>query len=187
MKSFFNIRAIKADNTKQIKAAQRADSASAAMFIPTKLINLPDDELLEPIPFEVLHDGANQGLLFGAFVKQGLFRKRLAGFAVCGSHTSKGEADLYLHQLSVDPKYGRRGIGRALVQHVIDFAETQNYAQVSLSTFRDLVFNGPFYRSCGFVELAETEHENWMKETRQREGETMDISLRCMMVKRLVE
>ena len=49
---------------------------------------------------------------------------------------------------------GRRGIGRALVEASCGWAEQAGYRSVTLCTYRDVPWNGPFYRSAGFVELA---------------------------------
>jgi predicted N-acetyltransferase YhbS len=64
---------------------------------------------------------------------------------------------LYLQQIDVEPEHGRRGIGSALVNTVCDRAKQQGYEIVSLSTFRDLPWNAPFYSKLGFRVLGEAE------------------------------
>lgn len=59
---------------------------------------------------------------------------------------------LHVHELSVDPAHGRRGVGTALVEHVAQAAVERGLAGVSLTTFRDVPFNAPFYARLGFVE-----------------------------------
>jgi GNAT superfamily N-acetyltransferase len=61
----------------------------------------------------------------------------------------------HLWQLSVLPSAGRRGLGTALVEAVCGWAAEQGLAAVTLTTFRDVPWNGPFYRRHGFRELAE--------------------------------
>lgn len=73
---------------------------------------------------------------------------RPVGYAVFGAVG----AFLHLRELSVDPGHGRRGIGSALVAEVIDAARSGSFAGVSLTTFRDVPFNAPFYRRLGFRE-----------------------------------
>lgn len=58
----------------------------------------------------------------------------------------------HLKELSVDPEHGQRGIGSALVQSVVSAAEAKGLAGVTLTTFRDVPFNAPFYARRGFVE-----------------------------------
>ena len=59
-----------------------------------------------------------------------------------------GEAHLW--QVSVLPSHGRRGLGRALVESVCAWARQEGYPSVTLTTFRDVPWNGPFYSSMGF-------------------------------------
>jgi predicted N-acetyltransferase YhbS len=62
------------------------------------------------------------------------------------------EIDQWLHldELDVHPVYGRRGIGTALVQHICRLAKAARYPGVTLSTFRDVAWNAPFYQRFGF-------------------------------------
>lgn len=60
---------------------------------------------------------------------------------------------LHLAELSVDPDHGRIGIGAALVEAVAALADRRGLPGVTLTTFRDIPFNAPFYARLGFVEL----------------------------------
>lgn len=71
------------------------------------------------------------------------------GFAIA----SPIDAMLHLHELGVDPAHGRRGIGSALVRAVSERAAGMGLAGVSLTTFRHVPFNAPFYARLGFREL----------------------------------
>jgi len=59
----------------------------------------------------------------------------------------------HLWQLSVHPSAGRRGIGTALMKAVFDWATALGYEAVTLTTFRDVSWNGPFYERLGFRAL----------------------------------
>jgi GNAT superfamily N-acetyltransferase len=61
----------------------------------------------------------------------------------------------HLEQLSVHPKYVRRGHGRALVRAACDWARQAGYAEMTLVTYADVPWNGPFYASEGFAALGE--------------------------------
>ena len=71
------------------------------------------------------------------------------GFAVA----SDEGAFVYLHELSVDPEHGRRGVGTALLKAVIDHARWSFHTLVALDTFRTVPFNAPFYSARGFLAL----------------------------------
>jgi GNAT superfamily N-acetyltransferase len=80
-----------------------------------------------------------------------------AGFAVAQPLGTR----LHLRELSVDPAHGRRGLGAALVRTVAAHAHKLGLTGVSLTTFRAVPFNAPFYARLGFREaeggdLAET-------------------------------
>jgi GNAT superfamily N-acetyltransferase len=57
----------------------------------------------------------------------------------------------HLEELDVHPEHGRRGLGRQLVATVCAWAEEHGYRAVTLTTFRDVPWNMPFYERCGFV------------------------------------
>ncbi|MEO8219565.1 MAG: GNAT family N-acetyltransferase [Specibacter sp.] len=59
----------------------------------------------------------------------------------------------HLEQLAVSPEYGRQGIGRSLVAAAKAWAHEAGFAAMTLCTFADVPFNGPFYASCGFTEI----------------------------------
>lgn len=59
----------------------------------------------------------------------------------------------HLEQLSVLlPGHGRRGVGTALVRAACEEARWEGHRSISLCTFRDAPWNGPFYRRLGFRE-----------------------------------
>jgi GNAT superfamily N-acetyltransferase len=61
----------------------------------------------------------------------------------------------HLEQLSVHPNAGRRGIGTALLTAALEWATQHNHPAMTLSTYRDVPFNGPFYSRHGFTELTD--------------------------------
>jgi len=72
------------------------------------------------------------------------------GFALTGLLDGAG----HLYELSVDPDHGRRGLGARLVEAGCDYAKAQGCRAMTLSTFLDLPWNGPFYRKLGFNHVA---------------------------------
>ncbi|HLI73790.1 MAG TPA: GNAT family N-acetyltransferase [Acidimicrobiales bacterium] len=61
------------------------------------------------------------------------------------------DGDAHLWQLSVLPQAGRQGRGTALVGAVCRWAASQGLAGVTLTTFADVAWNGPFYARLGFA------------------------------------
>ncbi|WP_116244192.1 GNAT family N-acetyltransferase [Nocardiopsis sp. FIRDI 009] len=64
----------------------------------------------------------------------------------------------HLEQLAVHPDHGRRGLGSALLEAVCAEAAGRGDRVVTLTTFRDLPWNGPWYARRGFAPLA---REDW--------------------------
>lgn len=87
------------------------------------------------------------------------------GFATC---SVEGE-HLHLDELAVHPDHGRRGLGRRLVETVLREAAERKLAGVSLTTFADLPWNGPFYAGMGFRTLADDELDGFLHEVLARE------------------
>ena len=56
----------------------------------------------------------------------------------------------HLEEIDVHPEHGRRGLGSALVAAICQWAVASGYRSVTLTTFRDLPFNMPFYEQLGF-------------------------------------
>ncbi len=59
----------------------------------------------------------------------------------------------HLEEVDVHPEHGRRGVGARLVEAVCEWAARSGYSQVTLTTYRDLPWNMPFYVRLGFVEV----------------------------------
>jgi GNAT superfamily N-acetyltransferase len=60
--------------------------------------------------------------------------------------------DAHLEQISVHPDHARRGVGRALLRAACHWAAVSGYSDITLATYRDVPWNGPFYASEGFAE-----------------------------------
>jgi GNAT superfamily N-acetyltransferase len=63
----------------------------------------------------------------------------------------------HLDEIDVRPAFGRRGIGARLLRAVLAWARDAGHARVTLTTFRDVPWNAPFYAKHGFRPLAESE------------------------------
>ena len=90
-------------------------------------------------------------------------RASLPGFVLVASDASDADAFGFVHvieiagiahleQLSVLPQYGRRGVGRALVEAAQAESKRRGYSELTLRTFGHVPWNAPFYSTCGFVE-----------------------------------
>ena len=167
--------------TDEIDQMQAIDLESSELFRDTGLIDFGPEEQLEPIPENRLRQAFGDQLIWVAADAN----DRPVGFCMCADMGP----DLYLDQVSVLTTHGRQGLGARLVQRAIDEAAERKHKRVSLSTFKDVPWNGPFYARMGFREIPERRYSDWQKDIVERQKETMDVSLRCFMerpVKRLL-
>lgn len=79
--------------------------------------------------------------------------------------------ELYLEEIDVLPAYGRQGLGARLLEYICDWAKAKGFVTVTLSTFRDVAWNGPFYRKHGFSDLVEHQWDDSMYDIRTKESQ----------------
>ncbi|MFC8452471.1 GNAT family N-acetyltransferase [Kitasatospora sp. NPDC057223] len=74
---------------------------------------------------------------------------------------------LHIEQVSVHPGYARRGLGRALIDHL---AAHTDAPALTLTTFADVPWNAPYYKRCGFGPLADADLTPGLREIRRQEA-----------------
>ena len=98
------------------------------------------------------------------------------------------EGAAYIEELDVVPAHGRRGLGSRLVECVCEWAKACEYRTVTLSTFRDLPWNGPFYRKRGFRDLSPADWTADMHAIREREVQHgLRVDTRVFMRRVMIE
>ena len=133
------IRLARPSELEQIRDLERA---SAQRFIGIMDALAAD----EPTPAVVLSARLQAGGLYVATADQAL-----AGFVM----VRPVEDSLYVEQIDVRPRFAGRRIGAALLDAVAQRAQAAGLARLTLSTFRDIPWNAPWYRRLGFIDLAD--------------------------------
>ncbi len=88
----------------------------------------------------------------------------------------------HLDELDVHPDHARQGIGSGLLRTAIDWAFQQEYAAMTLVTFRHLAWNAPFYERFGFTEIEQRTLAPELSEILQDEASTgIDMKNRIAM------
>jgi GNAT superfamily N-acetyltransferase len=109
-------------------------------------------------PASVLAETTSQADLEDAQQRGHLWVARADGVPVGFAHIEVLEPGIaHLEEIDVHPEHGRRGLGRRLVGAVCRWAAANGYAWVTLSTFRDVPWNMPFYARLGFEEIPREE------------------------------
>lgn len=67
------------------------------------------------------------------------------------------DGDAHLDQVSVDPAFAHRRLGRGLIEQVAAWGRAHGLPALTLTTFREVPWNGPYYERCGFRWLADDE------------------------------
>lgn len=92
----------------------------------------------------------------------------------------------HLQELDVDPAHQHKGHGRRLLHHVLQAARARSCHCVALTTFRDVPWNGPWYRREGFHVWPAWELPSWLQRIRAHERTIgLDRAPRVVMVRRL--
>jgi quercetin dioxygenase-like cupin family protein/predicted N-acetyltransferase YhbS len=136
------------------------ERAAAAIFRSAGLDSVAE---MEPLSLDLLQTQQSKGQVWVVAGADGT----PVGFAVA---TIVDEA-VHLEEVSVHPKHSRRGLGTRLVQAVCDWADEKGYPAVTLSTFRDVSWNAPFYARIGFRAMAEEELGPGLQAVRAHETE----------------
>ncbi len=63
----------------------------------------------------------------------------------------------HIEQVTVHPDHQRQGLGRALIEAANHWAAEQSLPALTLSTFREVPWNAPYYANLGFQVLPEDE------------------------------
>ncbi|WP_374534486.1 GNAT family N-acetyltransferase [Phenylobacterium sp.] len=134
---------IRPARTDEIETVRDIERRSAARFLGTDRAELADDE---PTAAAVLARRIEAG---------GLLVAGDGGTPVAFVMFRPEEGCAYVEQIDVLPSHARRGIGARLLEAVAQLARERGLAALTLSTFKDVPFNAPYYARLGFAVVEE--------------------------------
>jgi len=147
--------------------------AAGERFRAVGMDDIADDD---PFPEEVLLAAVADGRLWVAELGGAV-----VGYAL-GERVGPAGAQHHLEQVSVVPEAGGRGVGAALVEAVADWARAAGAPSLTLATFRDLPWNGPWYQRLGFATVPDAELDEALRAVRAHEAELgLDVAQRVCM------
>ncbi|WP_427790813.1 GNAT family N-acetyltransferase [Brevundimonas diminuta] len=94
------------------------------------------------------------------------------------------DADLHVLELSVAADHQGRGAGRALMQTARHVAKSRALKALTLTTFRSVAWNAPFYARLGYVELTAEAAPAYLREAlaaQSRHGLTDRVAMRLKL------
>ena len=77
----------------------------------------------------------------------------------------------HIEQVTVEPEHAGHGLGRQLIERVADLAAAAGVRALTLTTYRDVPWNRPYYERLGFREIPEAAWTPGLRAIRTREAE----------------
>ena len=152
----------------EIEQVREIERASAGRFVGTARAELADDE------------PTDAATLAQRIVSGGLLVAEEGGQAVAFVMFREVESCGYIEQIDVLPSHERRGIGARLIEAVAEVARARGWPALTLSTFKDVPFNAPYYRRLGFADVG-TLTPGMAKIRAEHEARGLDESMRVFM------
>lgn len=81
------------------------------------------------------------------------------------------DGNAHVEQVSVHPVHARQGLGRALLDTAESWARQHECPALTLTSFADVPWNGPYYERLGFRVLDEAEVTQGLRRIRQQEAD----------------
>ncbi|MGD9638871.1 MAG: GNAT family N-acetyltransferase [Alphaproteobacteria bacterium] len=152
---------IKRATAKDFHLLPDIETATAKLFkeFISDCVNLP------PSPESYYHSLSEKSAVFIAYTDD----NSVVGFIVVTTLDNQG----HIAEVDVLPEYTRKGIGKNLINQAILWAKSNNYEWLTLTTFKNIPFNAPFYRKLGFIEFIPSENQPEIRETIKHEQQIL--------------
>ncbi|MFG1951538.1 GNAT family N-acetyltransferase [Micromonospora sp. NPDC048830] len=137
---------VRAAGPDELTTLQRIEVASGELFREIGMAAIAD---MPPLPLDALARFRRAGRAWVAVDR--------ADAPVAFVVVDPLDGAAYVQQVSVHPDHARRGIGRMLLDKVGGWAADRGLPALTLTTFREVAWNAPYYARCGFRPLAPAE------------------------------
>lgn len=105
--------------------------------------------------------------------------EEMVGFLACEPF----RRELHIWEMDVLPDFQNRGIGKGLVRACLIDAANSGFTAVTLTTFRDVAWNGLFYSRLGFEEVTALDaHPRLAGELANEVDDGLPADRRCAMI-----
>lgn len=139
----YRIRPARAAEAEALREIERAAGQAFAS------VGYPDVARHEPTPAAALRDAVTDGALFVAVTAA----DDPVGFILC----TEIDGDLYVQELAVHPDHAGHRLAVPLLQAAEDLARRLGLPALSLTTFRTVPWNAPYYARLGFHILSDNQ------------------------------
>ncbi|KAF0845885.1 GNAT family N-acetyltransferase [Nocardia caishijiensis] len=76
----------------------------------------------------------------------------------------------HIDQVSVDPAHSGLRIGKSLIDHAVTWAKSQGLRELTLTTFTEVPWNGPYYERLGFTYIPVADESPGLRAIRAEES-----------------
>lgn len=135
---------IRSGRIEDLPACREIERSAGRVFADWNMDEIAKDE---PIPLSDLAIYCNDQRLWVAVDDSD---KPIAYIVV-----DRVDSRAHIEQISVHSNYAGKKIGQALIERAVLWANEQRMDAVTLTTFRDIPWNAPYYERCGFVVIPE--------------------------------
>jgi ribosomal protein S18 acetylase RimI-like enzyme len=96
------------------------------------------------------------------------------------------DGNFHIVEISVAKNFQGMGVGKALMKVLVEQTRREGYKAMTLTTYRNLPWNAPWYSKMGFFEVNAQEMGKTFEDILEIEAKHgLDINNRCVMVKAL--
>ncbi|MEU3973077.1 GNAT family N-acetyltransferase [Streptomyces bacillaris] len=155
---------IRSARRSDLRLLQDIERAAGEPFRTLGMTSVADDD---PPPLDLLENYRRAGRCWVATDPLSTTGDRPLAYVIA----DPVDGALHIEQISVDPAAARRGIGRALIDHLAGLAPGQGLTALTLTTFSDVPWNAPYYARIGFRVLAEGELTDGLRAIRGEEAQ----------------
>ena len=150
---------IRAATPADLATLQDIERAAGELFRPLGMALVADDDPPSITDLQVFVDVERAWVVYDD--------GSVAGYLL--AHIVDGSA--HVEQVTVHPRHSHRRLGVSLIEHLAEWAIDRSIPALTLTTYRDVAWNGPYYESLGFRWLANRDLTPGLRRIRQHEVE----------------
>lgn len=150
---------IRAGNQNELKTLQEIERSAGRAFVEIGMVEIAADE---PLSEDRLREYCEAQRLWVYDDGEGKVVAYLVADVLDGC--------AHIEQVSVHAAFAGRRLGRALIEHLVQWARLSGLAGVTLTTFADVPWNARYYVTCGFTTIAPEQLGPELRAVRAREA-----------------
>lgn len=150
---------IRTANDSDLPILRDIERAAGRCFAHIGMHAVADDE---PPSLETLREFRSHGHAW-VYTSEG-------GTPIAYTLVSEVDGNAHLEQVSVHPDHAGQRIGKALIDATITSARACGFSAMTLTTFTDVAWNGPYYARLGFRYIPQREETPGLRSIRAAEA-----------------